>query len=304
MQVRKAVITAAGRGTRQFPATRIVQKELLPVVDVDGVTRPAIQIIVAEALAAGVEQVGIVVRPGSDQQFWAHFRPLDEDERRLFTNKDWALREGRVLANMSQRIEYIYQKSPEGYGHAVYCAREWVGDDPFLLMLGDHLYLSATQKPCAAQVIRAAIKHNCNLSAMAVTPASQLHLFGTARGKPLGPRLYQVELLVEKPSPEVTERELMTPGLPTGHYLCFFGMHVFTPEIFEALGYLLREDLRERGEIQLTSAQEILRQNSLYLAYVIEGTRHDIGTPEGYVETLRSFAFEYERQQRQQDIPH
>ncbi len=289
MRLRKAVITAGGRGTRQYPATNAVQKELLPVVDVDGVTRPALQIIVAEALGAGVEEVAVVVSPGSDEQIRRHFRPLSDEERGFFRGKEGALRESERLGRMAEALSYVYQYSQEGYGHAVYCAREWVGDEPFLLMLGDHLYLSDTDEPCATQVVRVFEEQGADVSSVAVSPASELHLFGTALGTPIGPGLYEVALLVEKPSPERAERELRTPGLPAGHYLTFFGMHVFTPAIFEALEYLIRHDLRERGEIQMTSAQELLRQRERYLAYRVRGTRHDIGTPDGYLETLMSF---------------
>jgi UTP--glucose-1-phosphate uridylyltransferase len=289
-QVRKAVITAAGRGTRQYPATNAVQKELLPIVDVDGITRPALQIIVAEALAAGIQQICIVVSPGSTEQLRRHFRPLDEDELRFFQGKDWALRESERLAYMASVITYVQQEKQEGYGHAVFCARDWVGDEPFLLMLGDHLYLSDTDEPCAAQVVQAFQRYGATLSAVASVPASELHLVGTARGCPIEPGLYKVERLVEKPSPQIAEQELKTPGLPEGHYLGFFGMHIFTPGIFEALDYLIRNNIRERGEIQLTSAQELLRQREPYLALVVRGSRHDTGTPDGYVETIMAFA--------------
>jgi len=289
MKVHKAVITAAGRGTRQYPATNVVQKELLPIVDLDGLTRPALQIIVAEALASGVEEIGIVVGPASAEAIRQHFQPISPSERELYAGKSWALCEADRLAEMAAAITFISQPSQEGFGHAVYCAREFVGDQPFLLMLGDHLYLSDTDKPCARQLLDVFERHGCSVSAVAVTPEHLLHLFGTARGRPLEPGVYEVEKFVEKPSAAQAEAELETPGLPVGHYLCFFGMHVFTPGIFEALDHLVRHDVREHGEIQLTTAQELLRRKERCLACTVEGSRHDIGTPEGYLSTLVAF---------------
>ncbi|MCX7597509.1 MAG: sugar phosphate nucleotidyltransferase [Armatimonadetes bacterium] len=289
MKVRKAVITAAGRGTRQYPATNVVQKELLPIVDVDGLTRPALQIIVAEALAAGIEEIGIVVGPANGEAIRQHFQPLRPADRELYAGKGWALREADRLAQMAEVISFILQPTPEGFGHAVYCARQFVGDDPFLLLLGDHLYLSDADRPCARQVMDVFERYGYSVSSVAVTPEHLLHLFGTVRGKPLEPGIYEVEKFVEKPSPQQAEAELETPGLPAGHYLCFFGMHVFTPAIFEALEYLLRHDLRERGEIQLTTAQELMRSTQRCLACTVTGRRYDIGTPEGYLATLIAF---------------
>jgi len=139
--VRKAVITAAGRGTRQFPATRSVQKELLPLVDRDGIAKPTIQIIVEECLESGVEDICIVVAKGEAGPFQRHFSRLSDDERRAFRNKEWALAQADALRRMQERITYVEQDSPEGYGHAVYQARAFVGDEPFLLLLGDHIYI-------------------------------------------------------------------------------------------------------------------------------------------------------------------
>ncbi|MBC7289570.1 MAG: UTP--glucose-1-phosphate uridylyltransferase [Armatimonadetes bacterium] len=289
MPVRKAVITAGGYGTRQFPATRVIQKELLPIVDADGVTKPALQLIVAEALAAGVEEIGIVARPGAEQQIRQLFSPLSDAERHALAKRPEALAVAQQLEEIGRHVAYIYQREQLGYGHAVFCSRQWVGDEPFLLMLGDHLYISETDTPCARQLVEIFDAYGANLSSVAATPASQLHLFGTVKGEPIGPGLYRALRLIEKPSPELAERELTTPGLPPGHYLCFFGMHVFTPTIFDCLAELIRGGITEKGEFQLTTAQEMLRQQEPYLAYVIRGRRYDIGTPDGYLEALAAF---------------
>ena len=125
--VRKAVITAAGRGTRQFPATRSIQKELLPLVDRDGITKPTIQIIIEECLASGIEDICVVVSPGGAEPFKQHFSRLSEDERRVYRNKEWALAQADALRRIQERITYVEQPTPEGYGHAVYQAKDWGG---------------------------------------------------------------------------------------------------------------------------------------------------------------------------------
>ncbi|MCD6351383.1 MAG: NTP transferase domain-containing protein [Armatimonadetes bacterium] len=290
MQVRKAVITAAGHGTRQFPATRAIQKELLPVVDLDGVTRPALHILLAQALAAGIERVGLVVSASSETELRRYLRAPTAEEMALFGGReDLGVESARIEA-LAQAVDYVRQPSPEGFGHAVYCARDWVGDEPFLLLLGDHLYLADEgEESCLAQVLAVFAEQGANMSSVALSPAEELHLFGTVRARPLKERLFEVERLVEKPSPELARRELRTPGLPEDRWLTFFGMHVFTPAIFDALEYLIRNDVRERGEIQLTAAQELVRRSNPYLAYLVAGTRHDLGTPEGYAETVLSF---------------
>jgi UTP--glucose-1-phosphate uridylyltransferase len=290
--VRKAVITAAGRGTRQFPATRSVQKELLPLVDRDGVTKPTIQIIIEECLASGIEDVCIVVSPGGAEPFKKHFSRLSEEERTVFRNKEWALAQADALRRMQERITYVEQPTPEGYGHAVYQAKEFVGDEPFLLLLGDHIYISNTKKRCAEQVIETYGLTRCAVSAVQQTPDDHLYLFGTVSGTPIGsdPPTYELKKIVEKPTIEFAAEHLQTLGVKRGYYLCFFGMHVLPPTIFDCLGYHIENNLRENGEIQLTSSLELLRERERYMAVETRGERYDMGVPFGYVETQAALA--------------
>ena len=290
--VRKAVITAAGRGTRQFPATRSIQKELLPMVDRDGVTKPTIQIIIEECLASGVEDICIVVSPGGADAFQRHFARLSDDERKTFRNKEWALAQADALRRIQERITYVEQKTPEGYGHAVYQAREFVGDEPFLLLLGDHIYISSDKKRCAQQVIDTYSVARCAVSGVQQTPDDKLHLFGTVTGTQLGtdPPTYEVTEIKEKPTIDYAAEHLQTAGVKRGYYLCFFGMHVFPPTLFDCLQHHIENDLRENGEIQLTSSQEMLRERERYVAVETRGERYDMGVPFGYVETQAALA--------------
>lgn len=287
-----AVITAAGRGTRMFPATRTLQKEMIPLVDRDGACKPTVQLVVEEALDSGIEEVLIVTQPGLERALRRHFSALSDEELRHYAGKPEALRQAERLAAMEQVISYALQPSPEGYGHAVYCAREFVGNRPFLLLLGDHVYVSGEDRRCAQQLLEVFARHGCPLSGVQRTPAQALQHFGTVRGTALAgsPGVYAAEALYEKPSPDYAATHLRTPGLPEGEYLTFLGMHVFTPDIFECLEEMIREDQRERGEFQLTTAQERLRGRRRYLAAEVRGARHDMGNPEGLIETQLALA--------------
>lgn len=291
--VRKAVITAAGRGTRQFPATRSIQKELMPLVDRDGITKPTIQIIVEECLASGIEDICIVVSPGGAEPFQRHFSRLSEPERKSFRGKEWALAQADALRRIEERVRYVEQPTPEGYGHAVYQARDFVGDEPFLLLLGDHVYISGTRKRCAQQVIDTYSLVQCAVSGVQQTPDDKLHLFGTVAGRRLGqsdPSTYEVTHIVEKPTIEFAAEHLQTGGVKRGYYLCFFGMHVLPPRLFECLEKHIVDDIRDGGEVQLTSSLEMLRAQERYVAVETVGERLDMGVPLGYVETQMALA--------------
>ena len=293
-KVRKAVITAAGKGTRQYPASTAVQKEMFPMVDRDGLTKPVIQIIGEEAIDSGIEEICIITQPGEESLYRDYFRRLDDDMVKSFRGKDWAILESEKLGAFGERLHFAEQRSPEGFGHAVYQAREFVGDEPFLLLLGDHVYISDVKDRCARQLIKVYEQYLLEaVTGVQPTLEKQLHLFGTIRGNPIEPArgIYKAELIIEKPSIERARAELVTPGLPAGNYLAHFGMHVFSPRIFDSLEYLIKNNLREKGEIQLTAAQEHLRQNSdKYWCVVTQGQRYDTGIPYGLMETQLALA--------------
>ena len=292
-KVRKAVITAAGRGTRMYPATTTIQKEMLPIMDRDGICKPAIQIIIEEALDSGIEEVCLVVNPHNRAQIEQHFALLSPEELRVFKGKDWALLQSARIQQIRARLTFAVQETPEGYGHAVYCAREFVGDEPFLLMLGDHIYTSGEQRRCARQILDVYEKYDSSVSAVQQTPAELLHLFGTVRGERVTehPPVYSIDAIFEKPSVEYAEANLRQAGLLHGVYLCFFGMHIMKPAVFDCLQYAIDNNLREKGEFQFTSAQERLRATGeRYLACESNGDRHDIGIPFGYAQTQAALA--------------
>ena len=295
-KVRKAVITAAGRGTRMYPASSAVQKEMFPLVDRDGLTKPVIQIIGEEAIESGIEQICIITQPGEESQYRDYFKRLDDSMVKTFRGKDWAILESEKLAAFGERLSFAEQHTPEGFGHAVYQAKQFVGDEPFLLLLGDHVYISDIKDRCAHQLIRVFEQYMLDdgaVTGVQPTVERQLHLFGTIRGNPIDPKkgIYRAELIHEKPSIEFARENLATGGLPAGNYLAHFGMHVFSPRIFDSLEYLIKNNLREKNEIQLTAAQEHLRQQTeKYWVVNVQGQRYDTGIPYGLMETQLALA--------------
>ncbi len=293
-KVRKAVITAAGRGTRQYPASTAVQKEMFPLVDRDGLTKPVIQIIGEECIDSGIEEICIITQPGEEKQYREYFKRLDNDMVKSFRGKDWAILESEKLGAFGERLHFAEQHSPEGFGHAVYQAKNFVGSEPFLLLLGDHVYISDIKDRCARQLIKVYEQYMLDtVTGVQPTIEKQLHLFGTIKGAPIEPAkgIYKAELIIEKPSIEVAREKLASPGLPAGNYLAHFGMHVFSPRIFDSLEYLIKNNLRDKGEIQLTAAQEHLRQQTdKYWCLITQGQRYDTGIPYGLMETQLALA--------------
>src|SRR6476619_5124380 len=293
-KVRKAVITAAGKGTRQYPASTAVQKEMFPMVDRDGLTKPVIQIIGEEAIDSGIEEICIITQPGEESLYRDYFKRLDDDMVKACRGKDWAILESEKLGAFGERLHFAEQASPEGFGHAVYQAKRFVGDDPFLLMLGDHVYMSDVKDRCARQLTKIFEQYMLEtVTGVQPTLERQLHLFGTIRSAPVDANkgIYRAGLISEKPSIEVSREQLVTPGLPAGNYLSHFGMHVFSPRIFDSLEYLIKNNLREKGEIQLTAAQEHLRQNAeKYWVVITQGQRYDTGIPYGLMEKQLALA--------------
>ena len=173
-QVRKAVITAAGKGTRQYPATNTVQKELFPLVDVDGYTKPTLQIIVEEALASGIEEVCIVANTANVDAIRRHFEMPSAQARAALKGKEWALGLADKLADMGERLTFVVQAVQDGYGHAVLQARDWVGDEPHVLMLGDHVYIGHGER-CCRQAVDVYNRHQLPEATVSILDESVLH---------------------------------------------------------------------------------------------------------------------------------
>jgi UTP--glucose-1-phosphate uridylyltransferase len=256
MDIRKAVITAAGPSQRSLP--------LQTLVDRDGVTKTALAIIVEEALDSGAEEICVVVHPGD-------------------TN---AYRE--AVRSHGGRLHFVEQREPRGYGHAVWSAHGFTGDDPFLLLVGDHLYLSREPRGCARQLVEVAAAEACAVSAVQATHESKLPYYGAAGGRLAENRkgLYLVSEVLEKPTPTVAEQQLIVPGLRAGHYLCFFGMHVLTPAVMDMLG----SELAAGRPAGLSQTLARLAEVERYLACELHGRRFDIGLKYGLLTAQLALA--------------
>ncbi len=286
MQIGKAIITAAGRGLRQYPAADTVQKAMLPLVDRDGLTKPVLQIIAEEALESGIEELAVVSAPGDEDQYRRHFRSQTANLRDAYKGAPWAEDQVRRLIDLDARLKFFVQDEPLGYGHAVWCARDFAGGQPVLLLLGDHLYVSNETRRCARQLLDLAESEECAVSAVQATREHLIHQYGTLTGRrlPDRPDVYSIDEIIEKPNPTLAELKLHVPGLRAGHYLCFFGMHVLTPVVFDLLDDLVLNDGREGGAIQLTTALNDLARRETYLALETHGTRYNLGVKFGTIE--------------------
>ena len=263
MKITRAVVTAAGRNQRTLP--------LQTLVDVDGVPKSALRIIVEEALSTGVEEVCVVIAPG------------DRDA--------YALAAGEHAG----RLAFVEQREPRGYGNALHAARPFVGDQPFLHLVSDHLPLSGLRdKRCAQQLVEVASAEACAVSAVQPTRESMLPYFGTVGGRRVPKRddLYEVDAVVEKPTPTQAEQSLIVPGLRAGEYLCFFGMHVLTPAVMELLAELDGRAAGAGGKLQLSDALARLPGRERYLALQVRGRRHDVGGKYGLLYAQLALALD------------
>jgi UTP-glucose-1-phosphate uridylyltransferase/mevalonate kinase len=290
-KVRKAVIPAAGFGTRLFPATKATKKELFPIVDRDGIAKPAILLIIEEALKAGIDEVILIVQEHDLEVFQSFFNVQVTIENYNKLPRHFQEYAQRIL-EIGRRVSFVTQGAQEGFGHAVYCAREAVDNEPFLLMLGDHLYRSDGGKSCAQQLIEAYNKHGISVLGLRRTPEDWIANFGTATGVWMGEegRLLSVTEFVEKPTVDYARNNLRVAGLPEDEYLTVFGQYIIKPQIFDYLEEHIANNVRERGEFQLTSALDRLRQEDGFLGLIMDGQRYDIGLPEYYLATLRAFS--------------
>jgi UTP-glucose-1-phosphate uridylyltransferase len=288
-KVRKALIPAAGFGTQLFPASKATKKELFPIIDQDGFAKPAILLIIEEALEAGLEEVVIIVQENDLEGFQSFFTSqitIENYNKLPRHSQEYA----RRILEIGRRVSFITQSPQDGFGHAVYCAKDAIGDEPFLLMLGDHLYRSTGAQSCTQQLLDAYQQHGINILGLRRTSEDEIANFGTVAGVWIeDDRILNVTEFAEKPTLDYARNNLRVPGLSDEEYLTVFGMYVIKPQLFEFLEENIRNNIRERGEFQLTSALDRLRQEDGFLGLIMEGKRYDIGLPIHYLETIQTF---------------
>jgi UTP--glucose-1-phosphate uridylyltransferase len=260
VEIKKAIITAAGQGQHTLP--------LQTLVDRDGETKAALQILLEEILAAGIEEICVVLSPGDQAAYRA------------------------AAGGAGSRLRFVEQNAPLGYGHAVLCGREFVGAEPYLLLVGDHLYVSGTEKRSAQQLVAIAAAEHSAVSAVQATHESKLPYYGAVGGRLVQGRkgLYEVSEVLEKPTPTEAEQRLIVPGLRAGHYLCFYGMHVLTPTLMELLATGAREAGNRR--LSLSAALSQLARHERYLACELQGHRYDIGVKYGLLTAQLALALD------------
>jgi UTP-glucose-1-phosphate uridylyltransferase/mevalonate kinase len=288
-RIRKAVIPAAGFGTRLFPASKSIKKELFPVIDSRGRAKPVIMAIVEEAVHAGIEEVCIVVQEADRPTFeeFFHTPPRIENFNKL-SKEDQAY--SQYLLDLGHRVTFAIQETQEGFGHSVYCAREWVGDESFLLMLGDHIYASDHEISCVSQCLELYEQVGQNIVGLKVTPIDELKKFGTVSGTwEKNQSILSVAEFSEKPEPDYARDHLHIEGMDVDQFLTVFGLYILSSTIFDYLEEHITHNVRERGEFQLTSCLDRLRKDQGFKGLVVKGRRFDIGNPAAYRQTLLDF---------------
>jgi UTP--glucose-1-phosphate uridylyltransferase len=290
--IRKAVVPAAGLGTRHFPASHAVMKELFPVVGPDGINRALIHYHLIELAAAGIEEICIIVQPGDDVTIRRYFEGPGDAYLKRLAKYPALLEEAQRMRTWVDRLHFREQKTQEGYGHAVFQTSDFAAGEPVLLCLGDHLFRGAPDSPHIALVRAAEQAGGKSVSAVNRIGPAELRGFGTIAGRRRTgqPELIDVDLIIEKPDIATARDRLRVDGLGDDEFLGWFGMHVLAPSIYDVLARMIRDNVRDGGEFQLTRAQELQRQADGYLALEItRGRRFDFGIPDDFVTALQAF---------------
>lgn len=257
MQIRKALITAAGVDQRKLPIQTLVDRE--------GNRRTVLEILIEEVKQAGIEEIGVVVHPGDINVY------------------------SEIVAG-DQQVHFIEQDKQLGYGYAVLCGASFIGNEYFLHLVGDHLYVNRTNVLCANHLTEIAKQNKCSVSAVTSTRENLIPNYGTIGGKRVHStgNLYIIDKVIEKPTPTIAEQKLIIPGLRAGHYLCFFGMHVLSPNLMSILEQNLK---RANGnKIGLSDSLNELAQKEQYLALEKNDLRFDIGARYGLLNAQLALA--------------
>src|SRR5271165_1779182 len=256
MKIQKAVVTAAAPSQRTLP--------LQTIIDRDGQEKAVLRVIVEEIRRAGVDQIAVVISPGDEAVY------------------------ERAAADSS--VRFVQQERPNGYAAALSCANSFTADDPFLHLVGDHLYVSANDSYAALELVQVATEEGCAVSAVQATRETLLPLYGAIGGHPVAgtSHLYRIEKVIEKPTPTEAEQSLTTAGLRAGYYFCFFGMHVLTPTFME----ILARHASAGTPVTVSSALCELAGREQYLAFEEKGHRYDVGAKYGLFQAQLALALQ------------
>ena len=302
-EVKIAVIPAAGFGQNNFPASVPVRSELFPII-IGGVAQPIVYYNVASLVEAGIEKVYIIVQGSDLAQFEKLFKtPVSSADFAKLSdaNQQWS----KQILRVGEKVEFIVQDQQEGFGHAVYTAKKHVGEQPFLLMIGDHIYHSKAEdgRSCPRQMLDTFKLHQKSVIGLKTTPIANVSRFGAASGvlqrnEPnddgtgtdvQASQLLDVKQMLEKPSVEEARAKLKVNGLEDEEVLTMFGLYIISPKVFDYLEENISNNVRSGGAFQFTPALNRLREEEGLLGLIIEGQRYDIGSPDSYLNTLIAF---------------
>ena len=294
--VRKAIVPVAGFGTRLYPATRIIKKDFFPIPCPDGMVRPVILILLEELINSGIEEICLVLGSEEERNQYSDFfeHPLSDEHLRKL-NPEAQEYENHIL-DIGKRLHYVYQREKRGFGHAVYQAAQFVGNEPVLLLLGDTLYRSDTNKPCALQMIEDYERYNRLMVSIHSIPLAEVSRYGILHGvwEDKDNTILNVTSMVEKPKASYAEEYLAVRNKKGDkEYYSVFGQYVLTPEVFTQL----HEDIMQKEidgdhvtEIELTSALEAVRKRSGMVGVRLRGKMFDMGNPNALSNTIQNFA--------------
>lgn len=289
-KVKRAIIPVAGFGTRLFPATKIIKKSFFPIIDRNGILKPLLLILLEQLDDAGIEEICLVVGEGEKEEYERFFDSIDRDYYEKLPDEKKQI-EDRI-SHIGKRVSYVVQKERKGFGHAVYQCNEFAKGEPVLLLLGDMIYHSNRNENCMSQMIDVYEKYGTPIISLHTVPKQDVVHYGIMHGLWEDPdeTVLKLDEIKEKPSVEYAEDYLnVKTKASQENYYAVFGQYVLTREVFDALRVSIEDNVTEFGEIQLTSALEMVRSQSGMMGYVVDGKSFDVGIPEKYSETMMMY---------------
>lgn len=290
--IRKAIIPVAGFGTRLYPETRLLKKDFFPIVDHDGMVKPVILILLEELINSGIEEICIILGSEEEREDYRHFfeDKLKDEHYNKLPNR-YKEYENKILS-IGKKLKFVYQKEKRGFGHAVYQAAAFAGEDPVLLLLGDTIYNSQIQKPCVLQLIESFESVNKPIIAIHDIPHMDVSLYGIVTGvwEDKGESMMNISKMTEKPTMTYAYDHLRTPTqCGQDKYFSVFGQYVLTPEVFKQLHVEIINNNDSVKEIDLTSALEEVRKKTGLYGVRLKGEMFDMGNPKAYNELMKKY---------------
>lgn len=291
--VRKAIIPVAGFGTRLYPETRFLKKDFFPIIDKDNQVKPLILVLIEECLAAGIEEICIVLGSEDEREQYRKFFESMLSKEHLDKLPKEKIKYERHILDIGKKLTYVYQTEKKGFGDAVYKCVDFAANEPVLLLLGDTIYRSNTNKCCALQFIEAYEKYNKAMMSIHEIPLEKVSYYGVTSGKWIDGKetVLSMSNITEKPTAAYAEEHLGV-GSPKGErtYYCAFGTYILTPDVFSQLKENIAKNVvNAKGEVELTTALEQVRLKDGLLGIKLDGKMFDIGVPDELRKTIRDF---------------